>query len=90
MSAVSGATVRLGTLGNGAIYGPGAVNLDASIRKSFPIFERYKLEFRTDLVNSLNHTNFTTVDTNPQSATFGMFTNTAGARRIQFGLRFNF
>ena len=90
VSSVSGATVRPGTLGNGAIYGPGAWNLDASVVKTFPIVEKYKLQFRTDWINALNHTNFTGVSTNIQAATFGQLTSTAGARRIQFGLRLNF
>jgi len=45
---------------------------------------------RADMLNAFNHTNFSGVDTNPQSANFGRFTATAGARRVQFGLRMTF
>jgi TonB dependent receptor len=90
VSPVSGATVRPGTLGNGAISAPGLWSLDASFAKVLSLKERVRLRFRADLLNAFNHTNFTSVDTNTQSANFGRFTATAGARRVQFGLRLTF
>jgi len=90
VSKVSGATVRLGTLGNGAIDGPGLWNLDASVRKGFRAAEKYKLELRTDWLSAFNHTSLSGVDTKPESATFGMYTGTSGARRVQVGMRFDF
>jgi hypothetical protein len=90
VSAVSGATIRPGTLGNGAVSGLGFWNLDASLAKAFPLTERAQLRVRADMLNAFNHTNFTGVDTNPQSANFGRFTGTAGARRVQFGARVSF
>jgi hypothetical protein len=90
ISSVSGTTTRPGTLGQGAIEGPGLWNLDASIAKAFSFGERYQLRFRADMLNALNHTNFTGVAGGIQSANFGAFTATAGARRVQAGLRLTF
>ena len=38
-----------------SLYGPGFFNLDLSIGKTFSISERFKLEFRADAFNFLNH-----------------------------------
>ncbi len=86
----SNATVRPGSLGNGAVMGPGLWNLDFSLGKSFRFREHYLVQFRADFFNSLNHTNFTSVDTNILSARFGRLTGTSGARQIQFHMRFTF
>lgn len=90
VSRVSGATLRPGTVGNGAIEGPGFWNLDLSIGRAQMIRERYKLQFRAELLNSLNHTNFAGLDTNIESARFGTLTATAGARVVQLNLRMSF
>ncbi len=90
VSSVSGTTIRPGTLGNGALLAPGLWNLDASFAKVLTFGERWNLRFRADMLNAMNHTNFVGVDTNPQSGNFGRFTSTAGARRVQFGLRLTF
>ena len=48
-----------GNSGLGTVRGPGQDNLDLSLAKSFPIFERLHVEFRADAFNSLNHTQWT-------------------------------
>jgi len=90
ISSVSGTTIRPGTLGQGVISGPGLWNLDASIAKVFSFRERLQLRFRMDMLNAFNHTNFMGVAGGIQSANFGSFTSTAGARRMQAGLRLTF
>jgi outer membrane receptor protein involved in Fe transport len=86
----SNATARPGTLGNGAVLGPGLWNLDFSLGKSYQLRERYRVQVRADFFNSLNHTNYTSIDTNIQSARFGRITGTSGARQIQFHMRLTF
>lgn len=88
--AQSGATAHPGTLGRAAVRGPGQWNLDLSIGKEFGVRERARVQFRTEMLNAFNHTNFAAVDTNIDSNRFGRLTGTAGARRIQFQLRFTF
>jgi hypothetical protein len=52
-------TVRQGTEGRNDIPGFGLTQADVSLGRQFPIRERVKLQFRTDVFNLLNHPNFT-------------------------------
>jgi hypothetical protein len=61
-------------LGRNIFQGPSYWNLDASITKAFPVTERVKLLFRTELFNALNHPNFR----NPRDASVGSPTITSG------------
>jgi hypothetical protein len=88
--AASGATVRPGNLGNGAVRLPGLWNADASISKLFRLAETVRLQIRGDMFNLLNHTNFNGVTSDINSSNFGRFTSTAGARVIQLNLRLSF
>jgi hypothetical protein len=50
-----------GTLGNtrrNSLYGPGVHVVNASIKKTFPIFERLGCEFSADATNVFNHPSF--------------------------------
>lgn len=50
-----------GTLGNmhrNSVYGPGVYIMNASIRKTFPIWERVAFDFSADATNFLNHPSF--------------------------------
>jgi hypothetical protein len=89
-SSSSGAAIRAGNLGAGAIRGPGLWNADFTISKGILLKEGVSLTFRTDLLNAFNHTVYTSVSGNIKSANFGQITATAGARRIQFTLRLAF
>jgi len=84
---VSGAPVRAGNLGNGAVRLPGRWNLDFSVSKYFPLTEQVRFQLRADMFNSLNHTNFSALTTNLNSGSFGRFTRTTGARIIQLNAR---
>lgn len=83
--------------------GPGIDNWDMSLFKQIPMpTERLKLQFRAEVYNVFNHTNFTTVDTNAQfqvdylgnfqqvNPTFGKYTAAALKRRMQLALRLSF
>ncbi len=78
-----------GTLGNGGrayLRGPGVNNWDLSFFKNFPIREPFRLQFRCEMYNAFNHTQFTGMDTtarfdaagNQVSTTLGRFTSTSG------------
>jgi hypothetical protein len=47
-----------GNLGRYALHGPGMNQLDFTLHKVFAFNERRNLEFRAELYNILNHTNF--------------------------------
>ncbi len=56
-----------GTLGNmrrNSIYGPGVHVMNASIRKTFTIYERVAFEFSVDATNLVNHPSFSQPDLN--------------------------
>ncbi len=68
-------------------------NLDLAISKNFRVTERVKLQFRGELFNALNRTQFGWPDTNLNSSTFGQNNGLApgaGPRNVQLGLRANF
>jgi hypothetical protein len=52
------ASGTFGTCPRNSLPGPWLAQWDSSIAKRFPIGERFKLEFRADAFNFLNHTNF--------------------------------
>jgi hypothetical protein len=91
----------VGTIGNAAktvIRGPGVNNFDLTILKNFPIRERFQLQFRCEMYNAFNHTQFSGLDTSARfdaqarqvNATFGQFTAAGAPRYIQFALRARF
>jgi hypothetical protein len=64
---------RQGTLGRNAVRGFNSVHqLDLSIRRSFPIHEAIKLQFRADLFNLTNTPNFGQPALSLTSSTFGI------------------
>lgn len=92
-----------GTERRNQFYGPGLVNFDLSAQKNFPLItERVKLQFRADLFNLFNHTNFSNPTGTYTSSSFGKITSTVGSatggsgyaiggvRLAQFSLRLNF
>jgi len=45
-------------MGRYALHGPGLTQLDFTVHKAFAITERQSIEFRAEIYNILNHTNF--------------------------------
>ncbi len=86
-----------GTLGNCAprlFHGPGIENLDASLFKIFSLTERYKLEFRSEFFDVLNHPNFTNPSSSYNTSSLGsfgkVFNTTTDPREIQLALKLYF
>jgi hypothetical protein len=95
----TGANVAgFGNTGRSEFRRPRVWNVDASLFKSFRVSERIKPEFRIELANLFNHTNFGAPVTGFTDPNFLKFTpttaengtNSPGARRIQFGFRLTF
>jgi hypothetical protein len=79
------------TLGNAPRYfsdlrAPNYNNWDMSIQKNFPIAERSRLEFRLDMFNAFNHTNFYSPNT-LMGPGFGTITASWSPRLMQAALR---
>ena len=67
----SGRTIRRGNAGATALRGPGMWNLDLSFGKSFRVTEGTQFEFKTDMLNAFNHTQFSALDTAAQFGATG-------------------
>jgi hypothetical protein len=73
-------TGRVGTAGRDQFYGPGLVNFDFAAAKNFALHtERLRLQFRGELFNIFNHTNFSNPVSNESSSSFGKITSTVGS-----------
>jgi len=95
---------RFGTSGVGIVEGPGTINWDFALSKSFNLTERAKLRVEVSFVNLLNHVNLGGPDmtithaNNPSQGLcgFGCITAAqglyqfAGARSGQIGARIDF
>jgi hypothetical protein len=73
--------------------GPGRQNWDAALAKSFPISDRFHIDFRAEAFNLLNHANF--VGPAPPNTgfglpTFGTIVRTESARQMQLALSLSF
>jgi len=76
------------------LRGPRFANTNLSVNKHFTIHENYGLEFRAEAYNAFNQVNFalpigSVADIN-NTSTFGVIDSDAGARVMQFSLRFDF
>ena len=85
----SGATSRPGNIGRNALRDMPFWNLDAALSRNFSLGERKVLQFRVDLFNSLNHTNFTSLQAGITNGSFGRLT-AAAARVGQLSARIRF
>jgi hypothetical protein len=67
-------------------------NVDFSILKNTTIKEGMKIQYRLELLNAFNHTNFSAPDLGPTSSNFGKITGAAFnySRRIQMDFKFIF
>jgi hypothetical protein len=80
------------SLGNAPRYfsdlrAPGYRNWDMSIQKYFPIEERFRFQFRLDMFNTFNHTNYYSPNTF-MGAGFGTITSAWTPRQMQAALKF--
>jgi len=79
-----------GNSGVGILRGPGLVNVDYNLNKTFTITERNSLQFRAEFFNALNHTNLGVPGVN-NGAGFGQIVSTSTeARIIQFAAKYRF
>ena len=79
---------------------PGTNNWDISLFKNFNLARdgKVRMQYRLEMYNAFNHTQFTGVDTtarfdannNQVNALFGSYTTAANSRRIVMGLKLNF
>lgn len=78
-----------GNSGVGIVRGPGFVNFDFNLAKTFTITERVNTQFRAEFFNALNHTNLSLPGVT-MGAGFGQIVSSYDARIIQFALKVGF
>jgi hypothetical protein len=80
-----------GNAGRGSIRQPGINNWDLGVVKNNRISERLSMQFRWEMFNAFNHTQFGGANLNMASMNFGKITGTLiGPRRMQVGLKLVF
>lgn len=95
---------QFGNLSRGLVRQPALTNVDFSLNKNWTMKERYRLQFRAEFFNLLNHASFNgfgntafitnqpapgSITTTPNGG-FGVLNSDRGPRNIQFGLKLNF
>ena len=79
-----------GDEGRNVVEGPGYVNWDFSAFKNIHVTESKEFQFRGELFNFLNHTNFRLPVSDISSPNFGQIQQDVGPRVIQVALKFLF
>src|SRR5262249_40119770 len=80
-----------GNAGRNVVFADNEVNFDISLHKDTPITDRVGLEFRAEVFNLFNHTNFADVPGRTAfTATFGRYSGALNARQTQLALKLHF
>ncbi len=94
-----GSGTALNSIGNDTRYNPklhlfGNYNENLSITRTFPIWEKVKMEFRAEAFNVFNRVRFGTGSTQLQSSTFGVLSGAGSQintpRQLQLALKLYF
>ncbi|PYR94214.1 MAG: hypothetical protein DMF84_06600 [Acidobacteria bacterium] len=88
--------VRFGNVGRNTMRGPGVMNMDASLFRTFKLTQQFQLQFRAEAFNVSNTPHFSNPNGNVNSSNFGKILSTQTAyalgrsREFRFGLRLSF
>ena len=82
---------RIGTAPRTICCGPGIQNWDIALHKNIQVTEGTHVEFRAEMFNAFNHTNFLNPDGNSTDGSqFGQITQARDPRLLQFALKYIF
>ena len=81
---------KFGTEGRNVNVGPGYADWDFAALKNFAVTESKQFQFRAELFNVLNRTNFRLPDSDISSPTFNHILAAQNPRQVQFALKFLF
>jgi hypothetical protein len=79
-----------GTSGRNILRGPGSVNIDLSVFKNIPLWEKHSFQLRGEFFNVPNRTNLGGPNANFSATTFGRITGAGSPRVIQIALKYLF
>jgi hypothetical protein len=80
-------TQPFGNAGRNIVRSYNLFQLDLGIGKNFVVHEWFRIQFRSEMFNATNHTNFRNANLNRSAAGFGQVRSAFPARQVQFGLR---
>jgi hypothetical protein len=86
----SGAVTQYGNSRRNSIIGPGTHVADMAFTKVIPLKESRVLEFRSQFTNVFNTPQYSTIDTNLNSPTFGQVIGVGAMRAVLMSARFRF
>ena len=81
---------QFGTEGRNVNVGPAYADWDFGALKNFKVTESMQIQFRAELFNILNRTNFHLPDSDISSPTFNYILEANPPRQVQFALKFMF
>ena len=87
---VAPAPGQFGNSGRNVIRGPSTTAFNMSLSKNFPLGDVRGLELRVQANNVFNMVQYTGIDTNLNSRTFGQVISVGSMRRLQLFARFHF
>jgi hypothetical protein len=79
-----------GDLENNSLVGPGRVNVDMGITRSFRVVGEQQVQFRAEVFNVFNRVNYSNPVSALNSPNFGLITSAADPRIIQLALKYTF
>jgi hypothetical protein len=79
-----------GNVGRNTVAGPGLVNMDTALSRTFVIKERLRLQARGEFFNLFNHPNYRLVGRLINIADFGRVLSQFDPRQVQLGVKISF
>ena len=79
-----------GNAGRNILIGPATFNVDFSLQNNIRFTERWRLQYRAEFFNVLNHPLLNNPGTTVTSSSFGRITSAGDPRIIQMGLKLYF
>ena len=90
LTTIAGVPPEFKLTGHGVIRAPGLVQTDISVVRNFQVREKLKAQFRVELFNVFNHTNFGYPNVTADNAQFGTISSALDPRQSQFALKLSF
>ena len=81
------AQFTFGNAGRNILEAPGTFKWDMALHKNFQPTERFRIQFRAEVFNSLNHPIFDSPNETVGNRNFGIISNAAPGRVVQMGLK---
>lgn len=79
-----------GNAGRNTIIGPGSWLMSLVLSKNIPLRDSMSLEMRAEADNVLNHPNYSGIDTNLNSPTYGQVISVASMRKMVLSMHYRF